>query len=246
MPAEPRTEAGRALLASLREMSEHQAAGLPYIKPPARLVSTGRDAILAIEAEAHQQGALAAAAEIAVAPREVLPAVNKALAYLDGTDVGVQITAAQATLRNLRASLAGGRRGGPGTMSHRNPADLDAALNGPTFAVRKAALSRIAEASWRDGWDAAVEETAAVLRLAASPPAAPTDTALREAIDHVFRTLRSEPTMAGPIWWQTSSGTLTEALRPLYAAYGALHPATEQPSAAAGPAVSDQSAEAQP
>ena len=182
MPAEPRTEAGRALLASLREMSEHQAAGLPYIKPPARLVSTGRDAILAIEAEAHQQGALAAAAEIAVAPREVLPAVNKALAYLDGTDVGVQITAAQATLRNLRASLAGGRRGGPGTMSHRNPADLDAALNGPTFAVRKAALSRIAEASWRDGWDAAVEETAAVLRLAASPPAAPTDTALREAL----------------------------------------------------------------
>ncbi len=47
--SEPTTEAGRALEQSFREMCEHQT----YIKPPARFISTGRDAILAIEAEAR-------------------------------------------------------------------------------------------------------------------------------------------------------------------------------------------------
>jgi hypothetical protein len=48
----PTTAAGRALVQSFREMAEHQAAGMAYIKPPARFISTGQEAIRAIEQEA--------------------------------------------------------------------------------------------------------------------------------------------------------------------------------------------------
>ena len=97
-------------------------------------------------------------------------------------------------------------------MSHRNSADLDAALNGLTFAVRQAALERIAVASWLDGRDAAVEETTAALR------AAPTDTALRARITEIADALDANDGMTGPGY-----GEFADDLR------RALHPAPATP-----------------